>query len=56
MCISSPYSFELSPIEQLWSVVKNKVKHGKFLENETLMTRASETYDSLHFNDFKGFI
>jgi hypothetical protein len=50
-----PYSPELNPIEQFWSVVKSKVKRNKFLEKESLMTRISEACDSLHFSDFKGF-
>jgi hypothetical protein len=37
-----PYSPELNPIEQFWSVVKSKVKRNKFLEKESLMTRISE--------------
>ncbi|GAN11278.1 conserved hypothetical protein [Mucor ambiguus] len=51
-----PYSPELNPIEQFWSVVKSKVKRNKFLEKESLMTRISEACDSLHFSDFKGFV
>ncbi|KAG1054450.1 hypothetical protein G6F43_003544 [Rhizopus delemar] len=54
-CAYSPsYSPELNPIEQLWSVVKSKVKHNKFLEKETLMTRISEASNSLKLSDFKG--
>lgn len=52
-----PYSPELNPIEQFWSVVKSKiVKRNKFLEKESLMTRISEACDSLYLSDFKGFI
>ncbi|CEG64786.1 hypothetical protein RMATCC62417_01702 [Rhizopus microsporus] len=51
-----PYSPELNPIEQFWSVVKSKVKHNKFLEKETLMTRISEASNSLKLSDFKGII
>ncbi|KAG1498473.1 hypothetical protein G6F49_005323 [Rhizopus delemar] len=49
-----PYSPELNPIEQFWSVVKSKVKHNKFFEKETLMTRISEASNSLKLSDFKG--
>ncbi|GAA5806894.1 hypothetical protein MFLAVUS_000242 [Mucor flavus] len=35
----SPYSPELNPIEQFWSVVKNKVKRGTFSDDEDLKTR-----------------
>ncbi|KAG1383416.1 hypothetical protein G6F60_001870 [Rhizopus arrhizus] len=51
-----PYSPELNPIEQFWSVVKSKFKRNKFLEKETLMTRISEACDSLYLSDFKGFV
>lgn len=51
-----PYSPELNPIEQFWSVVKSKVKRNKFLEKESLMTRVSEACDSLYMSDFKGFV
>jgi transposase len=51
-----PYSPELNPIEQFWSVVKRKVKRNKFLEKESLMTRISEACDSLYLSDFKGFV
>ncbi|KAG1448982.1 hypothetical protein G6F55_010385 [Rhizopus delemar] len=49
-----PYSPELNPIEQFWSVVKSKVKRNKFLEKETLMTRISEASNSLKLSDLKG--
>ncbi|CEG82100.1 hypothetical protein RMATCC62417_16222 [Rhizopus microsporus] len=49
-----PYSPEINPIEQFWSVVKSKVKRNKFLEKETLMTRISEASNSLRPSDFKG--
>ncbi|KAG1135159.1 hypothetical protein G6F37_012923 [Rhizopus arrhizus] len=51
-----PYSPELNPIEQVWSVVKSKVKRNKFLEKETLMTRISEASSSLKLSDFKGIV
>ncbi|EIE91732.1 hypothetical protein G6F55_004121 [Rhizopus delemar] len=51
-----PYSPELNPIEQFWSVVKSKVKRNKFLEKETLMTRISEASSSLKLSGFKGFV
>lgn len=46
-----PYSPELNPIEQFWSVVKSKVKRNKFLDKETLMTRITEAS-----NKFKGIV
>ncbi|KAG1144952.1 hypothetical protein G6F38_005988 [Rhizopus arrhizus] len=51
-----PYSPELNPIEQFWSVVKSKVKRNKFLEKETLMSRISEACDGLYLSDFKSFV
>lgn len=51
-----PYSPELNPIEQFWSVLKSKVKRSKFLEKESLMTRISEACDSLYESDFRGFV
>ncbi|KAL1928962.1 hypothetical protein VTP01DRAFT_2021 [Rhizomucor pusillus] len=50
------YSPELNPIEQLWSVVKSKVKRNKLLEKETLMMRISEASNSLKLSDFEGFV
>lgn len=37
-----PYSPELNPIEQFWSVVKNKVKRGTFSDDEDLKTRIAD--------------
>ncbi|KAG1139251.1 hypothetical protein G6F37_002427 [Rhizopus arrhizus] len=48
---SSP---ERNPIEQFWSVVKSKVKH-KLLEKETLMSRISETSNSLKPSHLERF-
>ncbi|KAG1139476.1 hypothetical protein G6F38_009802 [Rhizopus arrhizus] len=36
-----PYSPELNPIEQFWSIVKNKVKRSQFQTKEDLSTRIS---------------
>lgn len=41
ICLS-PYSPELNPIEQFWSVVKNKIKRKPFSGNEDLKTRIAE--------------
>ena len=49
-----PYSPELNPIEEFWSVVKSKVKRNKFLEKESLMTRISEACDSLYLSALKA--
>jgi hypothetical protein len=37
-----PYSPELNPIEQFWSIVKNKVKRSSFEATEDLATRIAE--------------
>lgn len=42
----SPYSPELSPIEQFWAIVKNKVKRSEFKDKEGLVTRITEAYNS----------
>lgn len=34
-----PYSPELNPMEQFWSLVKNTVKRSKFNDKEDLFTR-----------------
>lgn len=46
-----PYSPELNPIEQFWSVVNSKDKRNKFLEKESIMTRISEACDSLYMSN-----
>ncbi|KAG1203139.1 hypothetical protein G6F70_001627 [Rhizopus microsporus] len=37
-----PYSPELNPIENFWSIVKNSVKRSAFKETEDLKTRIAE--------------
>lgn len=51
-----PYSPELHPIEQFWSIVKSKGKRNKFLEKETLTTRISAACNRLMLSDLKGFV
>lgn len=50
-----PYSPELNPIEQFWSVVKSKLKREKLLDNETLTSRISEACNRVLLSDLKGF-
>jgi transposase len=50
-----PYSPELNPIEQFWSVVKSKLKREKLLEAETLNTRITEACQNVFISDLKGF-
>ena len=50
------YSPELNPIEQFWSVVKNKVKRGVFSDNEDLKTRIAEACNNIPIHHLKAFI
>ncbi|CEG73278.1 hypothetical protein RMATCC62417_08689 [Rhizopus microsporus] len=51
-----PYSPELNPIEQFWSVVKNKVKREIFSDNEDLKTRIAEACNNVPIHHLKAFI
>ncbi|KAG1473360.1 hypothetical protein G6F56_000996 [Rhizopus delemar] len=42
-----PYSPELNPIENFWSIVKNSVKRSEFTETEDLKTRIAEASESV---------
>ncbi|CEP09623.1 hypothetical protein, partial, partial [Parasitella parasitica] len=42
-----PYSPELNPIEQFWSVAKSKIKRQRFLQQETLSTRIREACNNI---------
>ncbi|KAG1050890.1 hypothetical protein G6F43_006869 [Rhizopus delemar] len=42
-----PYSPELYPIENFWSVIKNSVKRSVFQETEDLKTRISKASKSV---------
>ncbi|CAO3694473.1 unnamed protein product [Rhizopus stolonifer] len=50
-----PYSPELNPIEQFWSVVKSKLKKEKLLQTETLNMRIAEACQKVLFSDLEGF-
>lgn len=50
-----PYSPELNPIEDFWTIVKNKVKRSSFKDAEDLATRIAEAYNNVpheHLNAF----
>lgn len=49
-----PYSPELNPIEQFWSIVKSKLKRVALLE-ETLSTRISDSCSKAMISDSQGF-
>ncbi|KAG1086396.1 hypothetical protein G6F42_021010 [Rhizopus arrhizus] len=51
-----PYSSELNPIEQFWAFVKNLVKRGRLLDNETLTQRITEACLQVTKKDLAGFI
>ncbi|KAK4517023.1 uncharacterized protein ATC70_000351 [Mucor velutinosus] len=50
-----PYSPELNPIEQFWSIVKSKLKRVALLEEETLSTRISDSCNKVMISDLQGF-
>ncbi|KAG1179506.1 hypothetical protein G6F70_007714 [Rhizopus microsporus] len=47
-----PYSPELNPIEQFWSVVKSKLKTEKLLLTETLTSRISDACNGVLYSLF----
>ena len=51
-----PYSPELNPIEQFWSVANSKMKRQRFLQQETLTTRIREACNKVRPSDFIGFV
>ncbi|KAI8973051.1 hypothetical protein BDB01DRAFT_701248, partial [Pilobolus umbonatus] len=46
---------DLNPIEQFWSVVTDKLRREKFLENETLTTRISDACNNILLQDLQAF-
>ncbi|CEI88819.1 hypothetical protein RMCBS344292_03196 [Rhizopus microsporus] len=50
-----PYSPELNPIEQFWSVVKSKLKTEKLLLTETLTSRISDACNGVLYSNLGGF-
>ena len=50
-----PYSPELNPIEQFWSICKSKLKREQLLEEETLTIRIQMAYNQILIGDFRGF-
>ncbi|KAG1473529.1 hypothetical protein G6F56_000907 [Rhizopus delemar] len=51
-----PYSPELNPMEQFWSVVKSKFKRGTISDNEDLKTRIAEACNNVPVHHLKAFI
>lgn len=50
-----PYSPELNPIEQFWSVCKSKVKREALLEEETFSSKIREACNKILISDLQGF-
>lgn len=50
-----PYSPELNPTEQFWSVCKSKLKRDRLLEEENLVTRIRDACNSILISDLQGF-
>lgn len=50
-----PYSPELNPIEQFWSVCKSKLKRETLLSEETLTSRIQDACNRVLLSDLKGF-
>lgn len=50
-----PYSPELNPIEQFWSVCKSKLKRERLLKEETLSSRIAEACNNIYLSDLQGF-
>ncbi|KAG1150146.1 hypothetical protein G6F37_011268 [Rhizopus arrhizus] len=51
-----PYSPELNPIEQFWSIVKNKVKRSQFQTKEDLLTRITEACNNVPPEHLRAFV
>lgn len=50
-----PYSPELNPIEQFWSVCKSKLKRETLLDEETLTSRIQDACNRVLLSDLQGF-
>jgi hypothetical protein len=50
-----PYSPELNPIENFWSIVKNKVKRSSFEDAEDLATRIAEACNNVPPKHLQAF-
>ncbi|KAG1207763.1 hypothetical protein G6F35_010953 [Rhizopus arrhizus] len=51
----SPYSPELNPIEQFWSVCKSKLKREQLLDEEAPTTRIADACNRVLYSDLQGF-
>ncbi|RCH94575.1 hypothetical protein CU098_009345 [Rhizopus stolonifer] len=56
-CVHLPtYSPELNPIEQFWAVAKSKIKHHRFLQENTLSKRINKACKDVEKSHFRGFV
>lgn len=56
-CVHLPaYSPELNPIENFWSIVKNKVKRSIFETTDDLVTRIAEACNAVPPSHLKAFV
>jgi transposase len=56
VCVSSPYSPELNPIEQFWALVKRKVRRQKLKDTETLQERIVDTANEVPIQHLENTI
>lgn len=49
------YSSELNPIEQLWAIVKGRVRRSQFRDTEDLKTRIAEACNQVSRNYLHNF-
>lgn len=50
-----PYSSDLNPIENLWAIVKNKVKQSSFEDAEDLAMRIAEACNNVPLTHLQAF-
>jgi transposase len=50
-----PYSSELNPIEQFWSIYKSKLKRKQLLEEAALTTRIQMACNQILVGGLRGF-
>lgn len=56
MRLSAALFSELNPIEQFWSVIKNKVRLSQFQDKEDFATRIIEACNSVPREHLKAFV
>jgi transposase len=56
MLFYPPYSLELKSIEQIWALVKGKVKHHKLEDAETLKDRVIDAANEVPIQHLQNII